>query len=109
MAINSPYLPELNTPFGGIKQSGQGRELGAHGLYSYLEPQSVHIKYVPNLCSVESVCMANESTGSPRLRNCNFIGLFEPDFEQADFVVLRRRGQPAAQGHIVKKMSIKPP
>lgn len=45
VAINSPYLPELNTPFGGIKQSGQGRELGAHGLYSYLEPQSVHIKY----------------------------------------------------------------
>ncbi|KAL1856376.1 hypothetical protein Daus18300_010748 [Diaporthe australafricana] len=44
VAINSPYLPELNTPFGGIKQSGQGRELGAHGLYSYLEPQSVHIR-----------------------------------------------------------------
>lgn len=46
MAVNSPYLPELNTPFGGIKQSGQGRELGAYGLYSYLEPQSVHIKYI---------------------------------------------------------------
>ncbi|KAG8163067.1 hypothetical protein KVR01_007545 [Diaporthe batatas] len=44
VSINSPYLPELNTPFGGIKQSGQGRELGAHGLYSYLEPQSVHIR-----------------------------------------------------------------
>ncbi|KAL2288647.1 hypothetical protein FJTKL_03341 [Diaporthe vaccinii] len=44
VAINSPYLPELNTPFGGTKQSGQGRELGAHGLYSYLEPQSVHIR-----------------------------------------------------------------
>lgn len=44
VSINSPYLPELNTPFGGVKQSGQGRELGAYGLYSYLEPQSVHIK-----------------------------------------------------------------
>lgn len=49
VAINSPYLPELNTPFGGTKQSGQGRELGAHGLYSYLEPQSVHIRYFPIL------------------------------------------------------------
>ncbi|KAH7022044.1 aldehyde dehydrogenase domain-containing protein [Ilyonectria destructans] len=44
VSINSPYLPELNTPFGGVKQSGQGRELGAYGLYSYLEPQAVHIK-----------------------------------------------------------------
>ncbi|KAJ4420107.1 hypothetical protein N0V82_004554 [Gnomoniopsis sp. IMI 355080] len=44
VSINSPYLPELNTPFGGIKQSGQGRELGKHGLYSYLEPKAVHIK-----------------------------------------------------------------
>lgn len=44
VSINSPYLPELNTPFGGIKQSGQGRELGRHGLYSYLEPKAVHIK-----------------------------------------------------------------
>lgn len=102
MAINSPYLPELNTPFGGIKQSGQGRELGAHGLYSYLEPQSVHIKYVPDLCSVESVRMANESAGSSRLQNCNFISLFEPQFEQADLVVLRRRQKSAAQGNIVK-------
>lgn len=44
VAINSPYLPELNTPFGGTKQSGQGRELGKHGLYSHLEPKAVHIK-----------------------------------------------------------------
>lgn len=44
VSVNSPYLPELNTPFGGVKQSGQGRELGAYGLYSYLEPQAVHIK-----------------------------------------------------------------
>ncbi|EEY23066.1 aldehyde dehydrogenase [Verticillium alfalfae VaMs.102] len=43
VSVNSPYLPELNTPFGGSKQSGQGRELGSHGLYSYLEPKSVHI------------------------------------------------------------------
>ncbi|KAK7409173.1 hypothetical protein QQX98_008666 [Neonectria punicea] len=47
VSVNSPFLPELNTPFGGVKQSGQGRELGAHGLYSYLEPQSVHIRLTP--------------------------------------------------------------
>lgn len=44
VSINSPHLPDLNTPFGGTKQSGLGRELGIHGLHSYLEPQSVHIK-----------------------------------------------------------------
>ncbi|EOD45919.1 putative aldehyde dehydrogenase protein [Neofusicoccum parvum UCRNP2] len=43
VSVNSPYLPELNTPFGGIKQSGSGRELGKYGLYEYLEPKSVHI------------------------------------------------------------------
>ncbi|KAG6997360.1 Aldehyde dehydrogenase, cytosolic 1 [Fusarium oxysporum f. sp. conglutinans] len=41
--INSPFTPQLNTPFGGVKQSGQGRELGIYGLYSYLELQSIHI------------------------------------------------------------------
>lgn len=46
VAVNSPYLPELNTAFGGVKQSGNGRELGRHGLYSYLEPKSIHIKCV---------------------------------------------------------------
>lgn len=44
VSVNSPYLPELNTPFGGTKQSGNGRELGSHGLYSYLEPKAVHIR-----------------------------------------------------------------
>ncbi|KAF9629109.1 hypothetical protein BFW01_g10312 [Lasiodiplodia theobromae] len=44
VSINSPYLPELNTAFGGTKQSGNGRELGKYGLYEYLEPKSVHVK-----------------------------------------------------------------
>ncbi|KAH7051151.1 aldehyde dehydrogenase [Macrophomina phaseolina] len=43
VSVNSPYLPELNTAFGGSKQSGSGRELGKYGLYEYLEPKSVHI------------------------------------------------------------------
>ncbi|KAH7389973.1 aldehyde dehydrogenase [Pyrenochaeta sp. MPI-SDFR-AT-0127] len=51
VAINSPLLPELNTAFGGIKQSGRGRELGIYGLYEYLEPKSVHINlnFAPKL------------------------------------------------------------
>lgn len=46
VAVNSPFLPQVNTPFGGIKSSGQGRELGKYGLLEYTEPKSIHIKYV---------------------------------------------------------------
>jgi aldehyde dehydrogenase (NAD+) len=44
VSVNVPYLPELQTPFGGVKQSGSGRELGEEGLKAYLEPKSIHIK-----------------------------------------------------------------
>ena len=44
VSINSPFLPEVQTPFGGMKQSGNGRELGEEGLKAYLEPKSIHIK-----------------------------------------------------------------
>ncbi|BCS24334.1 uncharacterized protein APUU_40778A [Aspergillus puulaauensis] len=50
VAVNSPFLPQVNTPFGGIKSSGQGRELGKYGLLEYTEPKSIHIKLdVPKL------------------------------------------------------------
>ncbi|KAL2821401.1 aldehyde dehydrogenase domain-containing protein [Aspergillus cavernicola] len=50
VAVNSPFMPELNTPFGGVKASGQGRELGKHGLLEYTEPKSIHIKMdIPKL------------------------------------------------------------
>ena len=29
--------PDMHTPFGGFKQSGNGREWGEHGLRDYLE------------------------------------------------------------------------
>ncbi len=32
---------EPNAPFGGVKQSGVGRELGVYGIESYLEPKAV--------------------------------------------------------------------
>ncbi|KAH6691199.1 aldehyde dehydrogenase [Leptodontidium sp. MPI-SDFR-AT-0119] len=50
VAINSPFLPELNTPFGGIKQSGYGHELGKDSLLSYMNAKSIHINMgVPKL------------------------------------------------------------
>ncbi|KAL4908431.1 hypothetical protein BDW74DRAFT_175113 [Aspergillus multicolor] len=50
VAVNSPFLPQVNTAFGGIKASGQGRELGLYGLLEYTEAKSVHIRLdVPKL------------------------------------------------------------
>ncbi|CZR68028.1 related to aldehyde dehydrogenase [Phialocephala subalpina] len=46
VAINSPFLPEVNTPFGGTKQSGYGHELGKDSLLEYMNSKSVHIKSV---------------------------------------------------------------
>ncbi|KAK4891092.1 hypothetical protein LTR27_010299 [Elasticomyces elasticus] len=44
VGINTPHMPNVNTPFGGKKQSGNGgRELGKHGLQSYLEAKTIHI------------------------------------------------------------------
>ncbi|MET0594306.1 MAG: aldehyde dehydrogenase [Polyangiaceae bacterium] len=35
------YIPEINAPFGGMKQSGIGRELGPEGFGSYLDYKSI--------------------------------------------------------------------
>lgn len=46
--VNSPFMLNVNTPFGGFKESGNGgRESGKAGLMSYLEPKAVLIKWVP--------------------------------------------------------------
>jgi aldehyde dehydrogenase (NAD+) len=44
IGINGPYMPEVQVPFGGMKQSGNGRELGEEGLKAYLEPKTIEIK-----------------------------------------------------------------
>lgn len=39
--VNQGYIMDPSAPFGGVKQSGYGRELGREGLESYLVSQSV--------------------------------------------------------------------
>jgi acyl-CoA reductase-like NAD-dependent aldehyde dehydrogenase len=40
VAINDWYVATPEAPFGGMKQSGLGRESGSEGLYEYLEPKT---------------------------------------------------------------------
>lgn len=42
--VNSWYLRDLRTPFGGVKLSGIGREGGEHSLNFYSEPTNICIK-----------------------------------------------------------------
>lgn len=46
IGINAPYMPEVQAPFGGMKQSGNGHELGEEGLKAYLEAKTIEIKEV---------------------------------------------------------------
>jgi len=41
--VNMPFEVNVDVPFGGIKQSGIGRELGIEGLEAYLESKAIHI------------------------------------------------------------------
>lgn len=47
IAVNDWYFPAPDTPFGGFKQSGYGREGGIEGLDEYLQTKTIQIKYVP--------------------------------------------------------------
>lgn len=42
--VNCYDIFTANTPFGGFKDSGIGRELGEHGLHNYLESKTVVVK-----------------------------------------------------------------
>lgn len=43
VSINTSHTPSVQTPFGGWKQSGNGRELGKPGMMNYLEAKTIHI------------------------------------------------------------------
>jgi len=44
--INDPLADNNAAPFGGMRHSGIGRELGAEGLDAFREPKHVHLDYV---------------------------------------------------------------
>ena len=44
IAVNDWYFPSVDTPFGGVKQSGYGREGGLEGLNEYLQTKAIQIK-----------------------------------------------------------------
>ena len=43
VAVNTPFISSAETPFGGIKQSGYGREGGSFGIKDYLNIKYTHL------------------------------------------------------------------
>ncbi|KAK5941418.1 hypothetical protein PMZ80_006696 [Knufia obscura] len=43
VGINSAFNTSPQTPFGGFKQSGYGRESGIEGIKNYLQPKTIHV------------------------------------------------------------------
>jgi aldehyde dehydrogenase (NAD+) len=43
VSINTAHWVVPETPFGGVKQSGYGREGGLEGIKAFLEPKTIHI------------------------------------------------------------------
>jgi betaine-aldehyde dehydrogenase len=41
--VNHMQPTYVEAPWGGVKMSGQGRELGRYGIEGYLEPKQVHV------------------------------------------------------------------
>jgi len=46
VAVNTPFISNAETPFGGIKQSGYGREGGSVGIKDYLNIKYTHLGLV---------------------------------------------------------------
>ena len=45
VAVNTPFISNAETPFGGIKQSGYGREGGSMGIKDYLNIKYTHLGF----------------------------------------------------------------
>ena len=43
VAVNTPFISNAETPFGGVKQSGYGREGGSFGIKDYLNIKYTHL------------------------------------------------------------------
>ena len=43
VAVNTPFISNAETPFGGIKHSGYGREGGSVGIKDYLNIKYTHL------------------------------------------------------------------
>ena len=50
--VNSWYLRDLRTPFGGMKRSGIGREGGVHSFEFYTETKNICIKLSSSHCGL---------------------------------------------------------
>jgi succinate-semialdehyde dehydrogenase/glutarate-semialdehyde dehydrogenase len=44
VGVNEMLLATAEAPFGGVKESGMGREGGAFGIQDYLDPKYVKIR-----------------------------------------------------------------
>jgi succinate-semialdehyde dehydrogenase/glutarate-semialdehyde dehydrogenase len=44
VGVNDMAIAAAEMPFGGVKESGMGREGGAFGIHEYLEPKYVRLK-----------------------------------------------------------------
>jgi succinate-semialdehyde dehydrogenase / glutarate-semialdehyde dehydrogenase len=45
VGINRGLISDPAAPFGGVKQSGLGREGGRHGIHEYLEPKYIAVSF----------------------------------------------------------------